>query len=583
MAPKKHSAQARRRLNSISRGVANTRLQARRKALQQLNALVADVLPGMDKLGTRDLSAKAFEESLFERILRALNRRCARGHQRRQLDAIVQSWVDNKGKLPPGLRLVEASHGPCMEDVHGAGDETAPALVPGHRVLKASFVLKSKAFMLTHNSRAFTRDDWLSYKQWAEGFANKHGAWAWAVCWEESLHATDEGVYHGHCYFIWTDGVGVRMENVQPLVFHGVRPRVDRCFTKTNDTTPRAASLHGLWYVTVMKQGTVGAETNYQPFSDYLPLASWMESLWSKAKLDHTEFLALSARLRNGHTKRKRDAMEVQRHEKEEAVRAHVERSTQELGSLTGFHTYPVVDDFQAAHRCPAQRRPMLVIIGATNYGKSELGAHVLLQLGQRHGLTEYDEITVEEDATIDLSSFDLRKHAGILLDGVADAMIIKKNREALQGRPKVCKGAKSATMMYAYPYTLCGRGVVATFDLSAANLDMFDTDHWLSNPKNCLVLRLASPAYGPESPLPAPEHPPATRADGMRTWSVAALSRFLVKADMEVPAQQLRAQGVSGDDFVDATFSVLHNDLRMSPFTSKKLLRIRDAYLVGL
>ena len=170
-----------------------------------------------------------------------------------------------------------------------------------------------------------------------------------------------------------------------------------------------------------------------------------------------------------------------------------------------------------------------------------------------------------------------------MLLDGVADAMILKKNREALQGRPKVCKGGKSATMMYAYPYTLCGRGVVATFDLSAANLDMFETDHWLSNPKNCFVLRLTTPAYGPQhSPLHAPENPVATRADSMRTWSVAALARFLVKADMEVPAQQLRAQGVSGDDFVDATFSVLHMDLRMSPFTSKKLLRIRDAFLAG-
>ena len=65
-------------------------------------------------------------------------------------------------------------------------------------------------------------------------------------------------------------------------------------------------------------------------------------------------------------------------------------------------------------------------------------------------------------------------------------------------------------------------------------------------------------------------------------TWSVADLARFLVQADMEGPAQQLRAQGVAGCDFVGATVSVLHNDMRMSPFTSKKLLRIRDAYLAG-
>ena len=108
------------------------------------------------------------------------------------------------------------------------------------------------------------------------------------------------------------------------------------------------------------------------------------------------------------------------------------------------------------------------------------------MELGRSQGLTDYEEITVEEDSTLDLSSFDIRKHAGVLLDGVADALVLKKNREALQGRTKLCKGGKSNTMMYAYPYTLCRRGVVATFDLSASNLDMFETDHRLSNERNC-------------------------------------------------------------------------------------------------
>ena len=49
---------------------------------------------------------------------------------------------------------------------------------------------------------------------------------------------------------------------------------------------------------------------------------------------------------------------------------------------------------------------------------------------------------------------------------------------QALQGRVKVSKDARSATMMYSYVYTLTRRGVVAMFDLSADNLALFTKDH---------------------------------------------------------------------------------------------------------
>ena len=46
------------------------------------------------------------------------------------------------------------------------------------------------------------------------------------------------------------------------------------------------------------------------------------------------------------------------------------------------------------------------------------------------------------------------------------------------------------------YNYSLCRRAVVATFDLSAANLDAFESDHWLSCEQNVRVLRLTEVAY---------------------------------------------------------------------------------------
>ena len=97
----------------------------------------------------------------------------------------------------------------------------------------------------------------------------------------------------------------------------------------------------------------------------------------------------------------------------------------------------------------------------------------------------------MEDSTQLDLGDFDLSTHAGVLLDGVGDTLFLKRNREVLQGRPKVCKGGKSGTMMYAYPYTLCRRAVVATFDLSASNLELLQTDHWLSDSRNVMQLRL--------------------------------------------------------------------------------------------
>ena len=52
-------------------------------------------------------------------------------------------------------------------------------------------------------------------------------------------------------------------------------------------------------------------------------------------------------------------------------------------------------------------------------------------------------ENTVEMMQTFGLADFDLRRHGGVHLDGVGDALTLKLNREALQGRPKDCKGTK--------------------------------------------------------------------------------------------------------------------------------------------
>ncbi len=198
-------------------------------------------------------------------------------------------------------------------------------------------------------------------------------------------------------------------------------------------------------------------------------------------------------------------------------------------------------------------------------------------------GLTSWLEVTVEEDGALDMSDFHFQSPAGAILDGVGDATILKRHRETLQGRPKKCKGGKSATMMYSYEYTLCRRGVIATFDLSAKRLAHFATDHWLSNPQNVIVLRLTEPAWV-HCEVRVEQVHARTPADIMSAWLVGDVARWLEDADMEGTAAIFQAEGVNGKDILAfVSPEQMRADLRLSPFAARKVWGCRAAFLSGV
>ena len=54
-----------------------------------------------------------------------------------------------------------------------------------------------------------------------------------------------------------------------------------------------------------------------------------------------------------------------------------------------------------------------------------------------------------------------------------------------------------------------------------------------------------------------------------------------MVDEDLRGPAEDFKKAGVNGKDFLAwATPPELQADLRLAPFTAKKLLAVRDAYL---
>lgn len=338
------------------------------------------------------------------------------------------------------------------------------------------------------------------------------------------------GHVHVHAYFHLDKPFHRRgADALACFAFEGIHPHV-------RPNTARGHAYHGAvrmghYYVVVEKIGSLFEWTDFPPFEAYAVEPWWLDNWLKSGKLTRKTYLELVARIGIGFQRRLADIRAAERYEREEAVKDYAEaESAAAAGALLESKPFAEVDEF-LAHFAEGQlrlRRPMLAVVGGTNLGKSVLAASILRKLAGTLGVQGFMEVTVEGSPHLDMGGFDHRVHAGVLLDGVGDTKFLKHHREVLQGRPKQCKGGQSATNVYAFSYCLARRGVVATFDLSATNLNAFTEDHWLSDRRNVIVLRLSEQAYmdptdeklppiglsRPSAAVPAspPVQPPAKR-----------------------------------------------------------------------
>ena len=148
-----------------------------------------------------------------------------------------------------------------------------------------------------------------------------------------------------------------------------------------------------------------------------------------------------------------------------------------------------------------------------------------------------------------------------------------------MQWRPKTCKGGKSATMKFSYPFTLARRAVVVTMDLNAANLHLFDTDHWLSDRRNIIVLKLTEPAFFDGDNGDASQGAESA-GEALAKFTVSEVSGLLRSKDLSGPAQVLESNGVNGADLLGLSATQLQTELRMSVFAARKVIAARDTFL---
>ena len=386
-----------------------------------------------------------------------------------------------------------------------APDESGAAPADGEDVEKHEW--KFSAFQATYNS---TKGEWASKDPKVQkslfervvAFAATLAAALKALgttCSMEWSTSTMEHV-HVHVYMHLKKAFRKKgRDALDDFAFEGIRPHLspNKAVGKSYDGAVR----YGHFYVYVDKIGSLFVDSNHRPFETpgYGVEGWWLDNMLKQGKLTRQVYLKWAARVTAGFQKRLADVRAAERFERELAVDTAVQEEADALApGLVQPKSFPEVERFLGyfAKASRWQRRPFLVIIGGTNLGKSVLAMDVLRRVGELVGAPEALEITVEANPCLDLADFDRVRHAGVLLDGVGDALILKHNRESLQGRAKASKGGQSATNMYAYKYSFCRRAVVATLDLSAANLEQFEKDHWLSSALNVIVLRLTEPAF---------------------------------------------------------------------------------------
>ena len=128
--------------------------------------------------------------------------------------------------------------------------------------------------------------------------------------------------------------------------------------------------------------------------------------------------------------------------------------------------------------------------------------------------------------------------------------------------------------MIYVYSFTLAKRAVVVTMDLSARNLYLLRSDHWLADPSIVALEWLVAPVIGPSGVLQR------SPREVMKDWSVAQVASVYGSKDAAAIGAVLAASSVQGSELLSFSEQELQNSLRVSAFVARKVCSLRDRFL---
>ena len=263
----------------------------------------------------------------------------------------------------------------------------------------------------------------------------------------------------------------------------------------------------GFFYVFADKLGTVFGK-DCQPFTagNYMPvwtsckcrqvLGKWPENLWKQYKASDEVYEELLFLCRDGVLSRKRnlDAC-VQRQEGQQAQATIQERIKRIRGNSVLFQPFaflPAAHDWLQLFKRDELRYPILIARGPSRSGKTEWAKSLFskpLEL-------KVGNLEVFPDG---MRAFKRNVHDGIVLDDVRDLGFLVFHQEKIQGKCDYCvEFGSTAGGTCAFHLDLFAIPIVATINGSTRNQNLLETDDFLSNPGNRVLV----------------EFPPTTAAD---------------------------------------------------------------------
>ena len=412
------------------------------------------------------------------------------------LETARKEWLQNNGG---GLLPANLLHGQAFDDVdHGSevldGHRTLAAAPPVPKGKKAGFRLRSKAFMLTFNSTAFKEGTelWDEFLEWVRGRATAHGATEWSAALERSTNSSADDRVHLHVYFSWLapKGAGVDHSTTDEWVFRGTRPRVDVNSENRGLQQWRKATQRGHFYLSAHKEGAVYSTTNYPPWdSNWVPETNWVTALYRQHKLGHDAYLLLSARLREGHDRR-RAAVEAARATEASAAFAEERawaRRQLEAKALPFKPLCPQIEAWRASYKEVEERYQLLVLHGPSRTGKSRLARSLF---GLEHTLV----VDVQHAEHPDLRGYRRHEHKAILLDEVASPKFIVGNKKVLQAHVDGALLGQSATQLFTYEVFVWRIPIILTTNNWKLDCLTEDEVGWVN--ANCVVVHVDQPVY---------------------------------------------------------------------------------------
>ena len=321
--------------------------------------------------------------------------------------------------------------------------------------------------------------------------------------WCATMEATKKGGLHVHIMLQFT---GVIDRNSRYFTFEGLAPRADPCDllgegfcrNKMQQSINRA-----MFYCFADKEGTQRdakgepcAAGNYWPAwvhdaaSTYAVPGRWPENLWKARKLSHETYDNYLFLCRDGVLTRKRNLEAVREREEgqeeEEEMAAVVKRVR---AAFPGpWPKVPEAEAWLPVFETERDRYPILIVVGPSFTGKTEWAkslfkAPLEVKMGENDVFPET------------MRKFSRKTHDAIVLDDIRDFSFLVRHQEKIQGKYDFkVEFATTPGGQCSYSRWLWRVPIVVTANLTTANRDLLDTNDFLGNPKNRVVVNFPPP-----------------------------------------------------------------------------------------